>query len=178
VIKQSAVDVKKPKGKPQPVQSLLSTYFTGVKALKKDTPDELISMTRIPNDLYYGVKRIKPLSLIKSTAIEEQKTYYKQLGKMEECLPILDEMLVKESDAPGQSSLEGILMDPPWEYYVADGKNDGRCSYNITDFKNLMEKLIKHMSAGIIFVWVHKLIQGDIIRLMYELGKWMEYISR
>ncbi|KAI8890706.1 hypothetical protein K501DRAFT_290217 [Backusella circina FSU 941] len=25
------------------------------------------------------------------------------------------------------------------------------------------------MSSGIIFVWVHKLIQGDVIRLMYEL---------
>ncbi|RCH78775.1 hypothetical protein CU098_005327 [Rhizopus stolonifer] len=80
---------------------------------------------------------------------------------MNHCIPTLDQ-LTKENNLEGISSLEGILVDPPWEFYVADGRNDGACSWNISDFQKLMEKVVGHMSAGLVFVWTHKLIQADL----------------
>lgn len=35
----------------------------------------------------------------------------------------------------------------------------------------LMEKVLSKMTAGLIFIWTHKLIQADVVRLMASLGK-------
>lgn len=150
------------------VQSTLSRFFTGVKKQKVDTPDELISFVRIPNDLYSGVKQIQQLS--KRLTPDTSKLHYFEIDDMNHCIPTLDQ-LTKENNLEGISSLEGILVDPPWEFYVADGRNDGACSWNISDFQKLMEKVVGHMSAGLVFVWTHKLIQADLVRMMYTVGK-------
>ncbi|KAG2237699.1 hypothetical protein INT48_009637 [Thamnidium elegans] len=146
-------------------QSSLSRFFTGVKKRKVDTPDEFISHVRIPNDLYSGVKRIQPLSA--KTQIDESKQSYIELNDINDCIPLLDDILQPATDA---SSLECILVDPPWEFYVADGKNDGSCTWNLMDFQKLIEPVSTHMTAGMIFVWSHKLIQADIVRIMYTMN--------
>lgn len=146
-------------------QSSLSRFFTGVKKRKVDTPDEFISHVRIPNDLYSGVKRIQPLA--NKIQIDSSKTTYVELDDMNDCTSILDNMLEPLQDTRA-SAIECILVDPPWEFYVADGKNDGACSWNLSDFQKLMEKVSSHMTAGMIFVWSHKLIQADIVRMMYS----------
>ncbi|CAO3698124.1 unnamed protein product [Rhizopus stolonifer] len=148
------------------VQSTLSRFFTGVKKQKVDTPDELISFVRIPNDLYSGVKQIQQLS--KRLTPDTSKLHYFEIDDMNHCIPTLDQ-LTKENNLEGISPLEGILVDPPWEFYVADGRNDGACSWNISDFQKLMEKVVGHMSAGLVFVWTHKLIQADLVRMMYTI---------
>lgn len=150
-------------------QSSLSRFFTGVKKRKVDTPDDFISHVRIPNDLYSGVKRIQPLH--SKPKHEKSKLTYAELDHMDDCLPILDNLLQIEEETR-QSPLEGILVDPPWEFYVADGRNDGSCTWNLSDFQKLMEKVSSHMTAGMIFVWVHKLIQADVVRMMYSIGKY------
>lgn len=148
-------------------QSSLSRFFTGVKKRKVDTPDEFISHVRIPNDLYSGVKRIQPLST--RNKVDESKLKYIELDDMNDCVPILDAML--QTPELDTSALECILVDPPWEFYVADGKNDGACTWNLLDFQKLIEKVSTHMTAGMIFVWSHKLIQADIVRIMYSMSK-------
>ena len=150
-------------------QSSLSRFFTGVKKLKVDTPDEFISHNRIPNDLYSGVKRIQPLN--KKMITPASKTIYVELDDIKESVDIIDSALEATAEDTRQSPLEGVLVDPPWEFYVADGRNDGSCTWNLSDFQDLMEKVLKHMTAGMIFVWVHKLIQADVVRMMYSLGK-------
>jgi hypothetical protein len=149
-------------------QSSLSRFFKGVKKRKVDTPDDFISHVRIPNDLYSGVKKIRPLAGIIETDIT--KNIYMELDDINDSAPLLDDMLRTDQDTR-QSPLEGILADPPWEFYVADGKNDGSCTWNLSDFQRLMEKVASHMSAGIIFVWSHKLIQAEVVRMMYTIGK-------
>lgn len=150
-------------------QSSLSRFFTGVKKRKVDTPDEFISHVRIPNDLYSGVKRIQPLHC--KPKPDDTKLTYAELEHMDDCIPILDNLIKIEEEETRQSPLEGILVDPPWEFYVADGRNDGSCTWNLSDFQKLMEKVLSHMTAGMIFVWVHKLIQADVVRMMYSIGK-------
>lgn len=155
-------------------QSSLSRFFTGVKKRKVDTPDEFISHVRIPNDLYSGVKRIQPLS--QKLEADVTRHIYMELDDMNDCAPLLDDLLAQseEEKESRQSALECILVDPPWEFYVADGKNDGSCTWNLSDFQKLMEKVASHMSAGMIFVWVHKLIQADVVRMMYTIGKLLQ----
>lgn len=34
----------------------------------------------------------------------------------------------------------------------------------------LMKKVLTRMTAGLVFVWTHKLLQADVVRLMDELG--------
>lgn len=149
------------------VQSTLSRFFTGVKKRKVDTPDEFISFVRIPNDLYSGVKQIQPLP--KRPVIDASKCCYFEIDNMNDCTIRLDQLIEAESLEEKISPLEGILVDPPWEFYAADGRNDGACSWNISDFQKLMENVIKHMSAGLVFVWTHKLIQADVVRMMYTI---------
>lgn len=33
-----------------------------------------------------------------------------------------------------------------------------------------MKKVLTHMTAGLVFIWTHKLLQADVVRLMDELG--------
>jgi hypothetical protein len=116
------------------------------------------------------VKRI--LSLQSKPVVDESKLTYIELDDMNDCGSMLDAMLDNQiEEETRQSPLEGILVDPPWEFYVADGKNDGSCTWNLADFQELMERVSSHMTAGMIFVWVHKLIQADVVRMMYSISK-------
>lgn len=117
--------------------------------------------------MYSGVKRIQPLA--SKTQIDTTKMSYIELDDMNECASLLDSMIEPLED-PQASAIECILVDPPWEFYVADGKNDGSCTWNLSNFQQLMEKVSCHMTAGMIFVWSHKLIQADIVRMMYAIN--------
>lgn len=151
-------------------QSSLSRFFTGVKKVKIDTPDDLISQVRIPNDLYSGVKKIRPLH--NRTQTDLTKSIYMELDNINDSIPVLNDIVSQDvnKDTGNQSTLEGILVDPPWEFYIEDGKNDGKCTLNLLQFQEIMEKVVSHMSAGMVFVWTHKLIQADVVRTMYTLG--------
>jgi hypothetical protein len=152
-------------------QSTLSRFFTGVKKVKIDTPEDMISLTRIPKTLFSGVKKIKPLC--NHVKPEESKSIYMEFDDINDSVSILNDILDQGAEKDitrQQSNLEGILVDPPWEYHIVDGKNDGKCTMNLIKFQELMEKVVCHMSAGMVFVWTHKLIQADVIRIMYTLG--------
>lgn len=125
--------------------------------------------------MYSGVKRIQPLE--KKIQIDQSKTTYIELDDMNDCIPLLDTLLESQQQDTESSSLECILVDPPWEFYVADGKNDGACTLNLLEFQKLIEKVSIHMTAGIIFVWSHKLIQADIVRIMYTVSKFNLIVS-
>ncbi|CAO3595725.1 unnamed protein product [Absidia cylindrospora] len=154
-------------------QASLSRFFTGVKKVKVkvDTPDELIHHTRIPNDLYSGVKQITPLRCTDNNSIEDEKQiYYHEVNDMMDCVELLDNRIGNElKDEKTQSQIEGLLVDPPWEYILQDDRNDGLCKWNLLQMRDLMDKVLKHMSAGLIFIWTHKLIQADVVRMMYSL---------
>lgn len=95
---------------------------------------------------------------------------YYEVDNMNDSASLLDDILSKTPETP-LSPLEGILVDPPWEFYVADGKNDGKCTWNLSQFESLMSKVVRHMSAGMVFVWTHKMIQADVVRVMYNIGE-------
>lgn len=132
--KSAALQVK-PKARAEPLldkfkQTDLSRYFAGVKAVKArtETPDEFISFTRIPNELFSGVHRIKPVLMMTHTP--ESRVHYCEVDSMHDSVSILDALLRPEE---GASPLEGVLVDPPWDFYIKDGRNDGRCDWNIKD---------------------------------------------
>ncbi|KAI8370597.1 uncharacterized protein BYT42DRAFT_95343 [Radiomyces spectabilis] len=140
----SETETVKPQARTQ--QASLSRFFAGVKKLKIDTPDELISNVRIPNDLYSGVKQITPLSVAQTRKTNDERIHYYELEDIKDCLGVLDAVVDKgSSDETHQSPLEGILVDPPWEFYVKDGRNDGHCHWNLQDVvKCLQIKAIFH----------------------------------
>lgn len=117
-------------------QMSLAAFYKGVKERKADTPDELISNVRIPNELFSGVHQITTLASKSSKVINQDRYHYFDVDNMLECVDILDVVLGSQDPDTDQrclSPLEGILIDPPWEFYVKDGRNDGRCSLNIKD---------------------------------------------
>ncbi|KAI7852481.1 hypothetical protein BDC45DRAFT_513486 [Circinella umbellata] len=143
-------------------QAFLSKYFAGAKKPKVDTPEEYISNVRIPNDLYSGVHQILPLAM--KPVIKEERSHYYELDDMMNSTGVLEEILGEAQ--PELSSLEGILVDPPWEFYIKDGRNDGRCTWDIKQVMDLLKKVVDHMTAGLVFVWTHKLLQADVVRMM------------
>lgn len=62
----------------------------------------------------------------------DAKTKYWELNDMNDCIPILDETLQTVPDKGFHNAIEGVLIDPPWDFYVADGRNDGRCKWSLT----------------------------------------------
>jgi hypothetical protein len=118
----------------KPTQLSLASFFAGVRKVKPkvDTPDEVISRCVIPNDLFSGVKHIRGLYNEKRVSAAEPKTTYWEMKDMNDCPSILEEAMARAESASSQSRIEGMLIDPPWEFYVADGRNDGRCTWNLT----------------------------------------------
>ncbi|CAO3636362.1 unnamed protein product [Cunninghamella echinulata] len=154
------------------VQAPLAKFFAGVKRKKVDTPDELIHQTKIPRDLYSGVKQITLLEDESNICIDDDKIQYYEVDDMMEGITILENQLMNEKEVANpnsQSQLESILVDPPWEFVIKDGRNDGSCQMNLKHFTEVMEKVLKYMTSGIVFVWTHKLIQADVVRVMYSL---------
>lgn len=137
--KTAAIKTALPEEKPTTIrQSNLSMFFTGVKKPKQDTPDELISKVVIPNELFSGVHHVKPIGWeqVRPPAYMNERSFYCELDDMMECPTILEALLGPANIEPagkGSSSLEGILADPPWDFYVKDGRNDGRCSWTLKD---------------------------------------------
>lgn len=118
----------------KPTQLSLANFFAGVKKVKPkvDTPDDLISRCVIPNELFSGVKNIRGLYSEKRIPAAESKMAYWEVKDMDECPSILEEALGSIDSSSSQSPIEGMLIDPPWEFYVADGRNDGRCTWSLT----------------------------------------------
>ncbi|GAB5589291.1 hypothetical protein Unana1_04191 [Umbelopsis nana] len=156
----------------KPTQLSLANFFAGVKKVKPkvDTPDDLISRCVIPNELFSGVKNIRGLYNEKRIPAAESKMAYWEVKDMDECLSILEEALGSIDSSSSQSPIEGMLIDPPWEFYVADGRNDGRCTWSLMQMMTFMDKVLQYMSAGLIFMWTHKSTQADVVRMMYSLG--------
>ncbi|KAJ2963951.1 hypothetical protein NQZ79_g1115 [Umbelopsis isabellina] len=149
-------------------QLSLASFFSGVKKVKPkaDTPDEFISRCVIPNELFSGVKHMRGLYNEKRIDAPDAKTKYWELNDMNDCISILDETVQTISDKAFHNAIEGVLIDPPWDFYVADGRNDGRFKLKMT----FLDDVLKHMSAGLIFMWTHKSTQADVVRMMYSLG--------
>ncbi|CAO3640124.1 unnamed protein product [Cunninghamella blakesleeana] len=152
------------------VQTSLSKFFTGIKRKRVDTPDEFIHQTRIPKELFSGVNQIELLEDEIDIDVDDEKLQYHEVDDMMECVDILNKQLMNEEVGPNvQSQIESILVDPPWEFHIKDGKNDGSCQMNLNYFTELMAQVLKFMSSGFVFVWTHKLIQADVVRVMYSL---------
>lgn len=132
---------------PTAKQASLSRFFTGVKKVKVkvDTPDELIHHTRIPNDLYSGVKQVIPLRRANNgnEAIDdEKKVDYHEVDDMMDCVALLDNRMGSELvDEKTQSQIEGLLVDPPWEYILQDDRNDGSCRWNLLQIVSFGQKM-------------------------------------
>jgi hypothetical protein len=113
----------------------LANFFSGVKKVKPkvDTPDDIISRYIIPNELFSGVKRMRGFYNSKRASATEPKTAYWEMKDMNDCVTVLDEVMSQTEAASSQSPIEGMLIDPPWDFYVADGRNDGRCTWSLTN---------------------------------------------
>jgi hypothetical protein len=119
----------------RPTQLSLANFFSGVKKVKPkvDTPDDIISRYIIPNELFSGVKRMRGFYNSKRASATEPKTAYWEMKDMNDCVTVLDEVMSQTEAASSQSPIEGMLIDPPWDFYVADGRNDGRCTWSLTN---------------------------------------------
>lgn len=117
-----------------------------------DMPDELVLYTRIPNDFYSSVKHIKPLLCDNdSTSMAdemglERRMYYREIDDMMDCVELLNNELGDE-DMCGktESQIEGLLVDPPWEFIIEDGRNDGSCKW---DAKQVVSDIEERKSTG------------------------------
>jgi len=82
----------------------------------------------------------------------------------------LDWASLSEGFSEPIANIQGILADPPWNFIVDDGRNDGACRLTMTAFEEIMEKAMEMMPNGIVSIWTHKAILPEVVSIMHGLG--------
>ncbi|KAL1920150.1 uncharacterized protein VTP21DRAFT_1296 [Calcarisporiella thermophila] len=142
--------------------SIFSPFYK-VKPKRIEAPDPL--QVIIPKEpAQWGVKMITPLSLLNSMGDK---------NKLSENIYLeVDDMLSLNLDTisteAGQErfDFQGVLIDPPWDFYLKDDLHDGNCYLTIPMFASIIEKTTQYIKSGIFFVWTHKLLQDSVLKVM------------
>ncbi|KAG0244206.1 hypothetical protein BGW41_000193 [Actinomortierella wolfii] len=141
----------------------LSLFWKNIRPVRAECPD--IPKYIIPKDVEQRptwAHRIMPYK--ESEPVEG--VVYKEVPSIVN----MDWSLLSEGFDTPISDLQGIMADPPWNFIVADGRNDGKCSLTLDKFTSVMEKALELVPSGIVCVWTHKAILPDVVSVMHGLG--------
>ncbi|KAF9431965.1 hypothetical protein BGZ76_011466, partial [Entomortierella beljakovae] len=142
-------------------QTGLALFWKNIKPVRVECPD--VPRINIPKDVEIRptwAHRIQPYSEFNNSPVEG--SIFKETAKMIE----LDWASLSDGFEEPIADIQGILADPPWNFIVEDGRNDGACQLNTAEFGDIMEKALELMPNGIISIWTHKAILPEIVSMM------------
>ncbi|KAF9969775.1 hypothetical protein BGZ73_007704 [Actinomortierella ambigua] len=141
----------------------LSLFWKNIRPVRAECPD--IPKYMIPKDVEQRptwAHRIVPYRESEPVA----GVVYKEVPSIVD----MDWSLLSEGLETPIGDLQGIMADPPWNFIVADGRNDGKCRLTLDKFTSVMEKALELVPSGIVCVWTHKAILPDVVSVMHGLG--------
>ncbi|KAG0198935.1 hypothetical protein BGX28_007696 [Mortierella sp. GBA30] len=148
-------------------QTGLSLFWKNIKPVRVECPDIHIPRYVIPKDVEERptwAHRIQPYTEINTIPVEG--SFYKEVPKIH----AFDWTSLSEGFEEPVADFQGVLADPPWNFIVEDGRNDGACQLTTREFGGIMEKALELMPNGIVSVWTHKAILPEVVSIMQGLG--------
>ncbi|KAG0303781.1 hypothetical protein BGZ97_001766 [Linnemannia gamsii] len=146
-------------------QTGLSLFWKNIKPVRVECPD--VPKTMIPKDVEQRptwAHRIQ--SVADPDAPEVEGSTYMEIKDMH----AFDWSSISEGFDEPVNDIQGVLADPPWNFIVEDGRNDGTCRLTMSKFGDIMEKALELMPNGIVSVWTHKAILPEVVSIMHGLG--------
>ncbi|KAG0258292.1 hypothetical protein DFQ27_004728 [Actinomortierella ambigua] len=141
----------------------LSLFWKNIRPVRVECPD--VPKYMIPKDVEQRPTWAHRIIPYKESEPVVEGVVYKEVSSIVD----MDWDLLSEGlDAP-IGDLQGIMADPPWNFIVADGRNDGKCSLTLDRFTSVMEKALELVPSGIVCVWTHKAILPDVVAVMHRL---------
>ncbi|KAF9570565.1 hypothetical protein EC968_001684 [Mortierella alpina] len=148
-------------------QTGLSLFWKNIRPVRVECPDIHLPRYVIPKDVEERptwAHRILPYTEINTEAVEG--SIYREVTKLD----TFDWSLLSEGFEEPVADFQGVLADPPWNFIVEDGRNDGACRLTTREFGGIMEKALELMPNGIVSVWTHKAILPEVVSIMQGLG--------
>ncbi|KAF9983272.1 hypothetical protein BGZ75_005282 [Mortierella antarctica] len=148
-------------------QTGLSLFWKNIRPVRVECPDIHLPRYIIPKDVEERptwAHRIQPYTGISAEAVEG--SLYREVAKLD----TFDWSLLSEGFEERVADFQGVLADPPWNFIVEDGRNDGACRLTTREFGGIMEKALELMPNGIVSVWTHKAILPEVVSIMHALG--------
>ncbi|KAF9430510.1 hypothetical protein BGZ94_006456 [Podila epigama] len=150
-------------------QTGLSLFWKNIRPARVECPDSLIAKYIIPKDVELRptwAHRIQPVTEQQDDESMVAGSIHKEVRNM----ATFDwASLSTDFDEP-VNDIQGIMADPPWNFIVEDGRNDGACRLTTKAFGKIMEKALELMPSGIACVWTHKAILPEVVSIMHGLG--------
>ncbi|KAF9169740.1 hypothetical protein BGX21_009827 [Mortierella sp. AD011] len=146
-------------------QTGLSLFWKNIRPVRVECPD--VPRIIIPKDVELRptwAHRIQPYSEFNAALVEG--SVFKEVPKMID----FDWGSLSEGFEEPIADIQGVLADPPWNFIVEDGRNDGACRLTTQEFGDIMEKALELMPNGIVSVWTHKAILPEVVTIMQGLG--------
>ncbi|KAF9996942.1 hypothetical protein BGZ80_011649 [Entomortierella chlamydospora] len=146
-------------------QTGLSLFWKNIRPVRVECPD--VPRIIIPKDVELRptwAHRIQPYSEFNAAPVEG--SVFKEVPKMID----FDWGSLSEGFEEPIADIQGVLADPPWNFIVEDGRNDGACRLTTQEFGDIMEKALELMPNGIVSVWTHKAILPEVVTIMHGLG--------
>ncbi|KAF9328207.1 hypothetical protein BGZ91_001105 [Linnemannia elongata] len=146
-------------------QTGLSLFWKNIKPVRVECPD--VPKIMIPKDVEQRptwAHRIQPVADPDATEVEGST--YMEIKDMH----AFDWSSISEGFDEPVNDIQGVLADPPWNFIVEDGRNDGACRLTMPKFGEIMEKALELMPNGIVSVWTHKAILPEVVSIMHGLG--------
>ncbi|KAG0334080.1 hypothetical protein BG004_000566 [Podila humilis] len=150
-------------------QTGLSLFWKNIRPARIECPETLISKYIIPKDVELRptwAHRIQSVTDLDDDESVVAGAIHTEVNTMAE----FDwKSLSKHFDDP-VNDIQGIMADPPWNFIVEDGRNDGACRLTTKAFGDIMENALDLMPSGIVCVWTHKAILPEVVSIMHGLG--------
>ncbi|KAG9061443.1 hypothetical protein KI688_007434 [Linnemannia hyalina] len=146
-------------------QTGLSLFWKNIKPVRVECPD--VPKIMIPKDVEQRptwAHRVQPVADPDATEVEGST--YMEIKDMH----AFDWSSISEGFDEPVNDIQGVLADPPWNFIVEDGRNDGACRLTMPKFGEIMEKALEFMPNGIVSVWTHKAILPEVVSIMHGLG--------
>ncbi|KAF8975054.1 hypothetical protein BGZ46_009478, partial [Entomortierella lignicola] len=147
------------------INDKLAEYSSFMRPVRVECPD--VPRVIIPKDVEQRptwAHRIQPYTEFDAASVEG--FIFKEVPKMIE----FDWASLSEGFDEPISDIQGVLADPPWNFIVEDGRNDGACQLTTQEFGTIMEKALELMPNGIVSIWTHKAILPEVVAIMQSLG--------
>ncbi|KAF8921696.1 hypothetical protein BGZ58_003996 [Dissophora ornata] len=146
-------------------QTGLSLFWKNIRPVRVECPD--VPKYIIPKDVELRptwAHKVQPFTELDFASVEG--SIYKEVSKMID----FDWTSLSEGFEEPIGDIQGVLADPPWNFIVEDGRNDGACRLTPGEFEEIMEKALELMPNGIVSVWTHKAILPEVVSIMQGLG--------
>ncbi|KAF9318458.1 hypothetical protein BG003_011189 [Podila horticola] len=150
-------------------QTGLSLFWKNIRPVRVECPDVLISKYIIPKDVEQRPTWAHRVQAV-TDPDDDESVVAGSIHKEVQTMIDFDWASLSENFDDPVTDIQGIMADPPWNFIVEDGRNDGACTLTTKAFGDIMEKVLELMPSGIVCVWTHKAILPEVVSIMHGLG--------